>query len=120
LRKAYGLGAIAMAGGSYKVPYFTVSWPTGEFGGMGLEGSVKLGYRDELAAIADPVERKKRFDEMVARAYQAGKALNQASHFAIDDTIDPAATRWWLANLLASIRPPAPRTGKKRPCIDGW
>lgn len=120
LRKAYGLGAIAMAGGSYKVPYFTVSWPTGEFGGMGLEGSVKLGYRDELAAIADPVERKKRFDEMVARAYQAGKALNQASHFAIDDTIDPAATRWWLANLFASIRPPAPRTGKKRAFIDGW
>lgn len=120
LRKAYGLGAIAMAGGSYKVPYFTVSWPTGEFGGMGLEGSVKLGFRDELAAIADPVERKKRFDEMVARAYQAGKALNQASHFAIDDTIDPAATRWWLANLFASIRPPAPRTGKKRAFIDGW
>ncbi len=120
IRKAYGLGAIAMAGGSYKVPYFTVSWPTGEFGGMGLEGSVKLGYRDELAAIEDPEARKKRFDEMVARAYQGGKALNQASYFAIDDTIDPADTRWWLANLLASIRPPAPRTGKKRPGIDAW
>jgi acetyl/propionyl-CoA carboxylase alpha subunit/acetyl-CoA carboxylase carboxyltransferase component len=120
IRKAYGLGAIAMAGGSYKVPYFTVSWPTGEFGGMGLEGSVKLGYRDELAAIEDPEARKKRFDEMVARAYQGGKALNQAAYFAIDDTIDPADTRWWLANMLASIRPPVPRTGKKRPGIDAW
>ena len=120
IRKAYGLGAIAMAGGSYKVPYFTVSWPTGEFGGMGLEGSVKLGYRDELAAIEDPEARKKRFDEMVARAYQGGKALNQAAYFAIDDTIDPADTRWWLANLLSSIRPPVLRTGKKRPAIDAW
>src|SRR5690606_17059590 len=72
LRKAYGLGAIAMAGGSYKVPVFTVSWPTGEFGGMGLEGSVKLGYRNELAAIEDPEERKRTYEEMVAKAYDRG------------------------------------------------
>src|SRR5690606_15935481 len=72
LRKAYGLGAIAMAGGSYKVPVFTVSWPTGEFGGMGLEGSVKPGYRNELAAIEDPEERKRTYEEMVAKAYDRG------------------------------------------------
>src|SRR4029077_12767801 len=68
LRKSYGLGAIAMTGGSYQASMFAVSWPTGEFGGMGLEGSVKLGYRNELAAIADPAARKARFDEMVAAA----------------------------------------------------
>ena len=78
LRKSYGLGAIAMTGGSYQGAMFCVSWPTGEFGGMGLEGSVKLGYRNELAAIADPVERKAKFDAMVARAYANGKALAQA------------------------------------------
>jgi acetyl/propionyl-CoA carboxylase alpha subunit/acetyl-CoA carboxylase carboxyltransferase component len=120
LRKAYGLGAIAMAGGSYKVPYFTVAWPTGEFWGMGIEGSVKLGYRAELAAIADPEERRQAYDKMVARAYESSKALNNASHFGVDDTIDPADTRWWLASLLRSIRPPAPREGKKRPAIDAW
>ena len=76
LRKAYGLGAIAMAGGAYDAAVFTVSWPTGEFGPMALEGAAKLGYRNELAAISDPVERKKRFDEMVAELYQRGKALN--------------------------------------------
>ena len=65
LRKGYGLGAQAMAGGSFKAPMFTVSWPTGEFGGMGLEGAVKLGYRNELAAKEDPAERKRLFDEMV-------------------------------------------------------
>ena len=119
IRKAYGLGAIAMAGGSYKVPYFTVSWPTGEFGGMGLEGSVKLGYRKELAAIEDPEERLRVYEEMVAKAYNVGKAVNNANLFSIDDTIDPAESRWWLANLLKSIRT-QPRTGKKRPCIDAW
>ena len=119
LRKAYGLGAIAMAGGSYKVPYFTVAWPTGEFGGMGLEGSVKLGYRKELAAIQDPQERLEKYEEMVARAYNAGKAVNNANMFSIDDTIDPADSRWWLSSLLKSIRT-TPRTGKKRPCVDAW
>jgi acetyl/propionyl-CoA carboxylase alpha subunit/acetyl-CoA carboxylase carboxyltransferase component len=120
LRKAYGLGAIAMAGGSYKVPYFTVAWPTGEFGGMGLEGSVKLGYRDELAAIEDPAERLRVYEEMVARAYERGKALNNASGFGVDDAIDPADSRRWVAGLLRSIRPPPPRAGKKRPAIDAW
>jgi acetyl/propionyl-CoA carboxylase alpha subunit len=120
LRKAYGLGAIAMAGGSYKVPYFSVAWPTGEFYGMGIEGSVKLGFRDQLAAIEDPAERKQRFDEMVARAYDRAKAINNATHFGTDDTIDPAETRWWLTSLLRSIRPAPPRAGKKRPVIDAW
>ncbi len=120
LRKAYGLGAIAMAGGSYKTPFFTVAWPTGEFGGMGLEGSVKLGYRNELAAIEDPKVRKERFDEMVTAAYQRGKALNYASLFSVDDTIDPADSRRWVANLLKSVRTKMNRVGKKRPSVDAW
>ncbi len=120
LRKAYGLGAIAMAGGSYKAPYFAISWPTGEFGGMGLEGSVKLGYRDDLAAIDDPKERLARYEEMVARAYENGKALNYASLFSVDDTIDPADSRYWVAGLMKSVRPRGPREGKKRPTIDAW
>jgi acetyl-CoA carboxylase carboxyltransferase component len=120
LRKAYGLGCIAMAGGSFKSPAFTVAWPTGEFGGMGLEGAVKLGFRDQLAAVDDPAERLALYEKMVARAYERGKALRYATGFAIDDTIDPAESRYWVANLLASLRPPAPREGKKRPQIDAW
>jgi acetyl/propionyl-CoA carboxylase alpha subunit/acetyl-CoA carboxylase carboxyltransferase component len=120
LRKSYGLGAIAMTGGSYQASMFAVAWPTAEFGGMGLEGSVKLGYRNELAAIVDPAERKARFDEMVAQAYQAGKALSRVTSFGIDDVIDPADTRRWIAGALRSVPPPPPRVGKKLRWIDAW
>jgi acetyl-CoA carboxylase carboxyltransferase component len=120
LRKSYGLGAIAMTGGSYQASMFVVSWPTGEFGGMGLEGSVKLGYRGELAAIGDPQQRKAKFDELVGRAYQAGKALPQATGAALDDVIDPADTRTWIVRALESLPPAPPRTGKKLPWIDAW
>ena len=120
LRKSYGLGAIAMTGGSYQASTFAVAWPTGEFGGMGLEGSVKLGYRNELAAIADPAERRARFDEMVARAYANGKALNRATGYGIDDVIDPAETRAWVMGALRSMPPPTPRTEKKLRWIDAW
>jgi acetyl-CoA carboxylase carboxyltransferase component len=120
LRKAYGLGAQAMAGGSFRAPFLTVSWPTGEFGGMGLEGAVKLGYRNDLAAIEDPAERKAQFDEMVERMYQHGKAVNTASHFEIDDVIDPVDTRRWIVAGLRSLPPFAPREGKKRGFIDTW
>jgi acetyl-CoA carboxylase carboxyltransferase component len=120
LRKAYGLGAIAMACGSFKAPYFTVAWPTGEFGGMGLEGAVKLGYRSELAAIEDPDERKRVYEDMVRRSYERGKAVSEASAFSIDDAIDPADSRDWVASLLRSVRPSPPRATKRRPAIDAW
>jgi acetyl-CoA carboxylase carboxyltransferase component len=120
LRKSYGLGAQAMGGGSHKAPLFTVSWPTGEFGGMGLEGAVKLGFRRELEAVEDPREREELFQHMVERAYERGKALNTATHFEIDDVIDPADSRRWILNALRSAPPPVPRSGKKRPCVDTW
>ncbi len=120
LRKGYGLGAQAMAGGSFKAPFFTVSWPTGEFGGMGLEGAVKLGYRKELAAVDDSKQRKALFDQMVDRMYEHGKAVNTASHFEIDDVIDPVESRRWILAGLRSAAATAPRAGKKRPCVDTW
>jgi acetyl-CoA carboxylase carboxyltransferase component len=120
LRKSYGLGAQAMGGGSHRAPMFVISWPTGEFGGMGLEGAVKLGYRKELAAIEDPEKRKELFDHMVAQAYEHGKAINTASHFEIDDVIDPADSRFWIMRALKSAPPSQPRKSKKRPCVDTW
>src|SRR5216117_3413691 len=120
LRKGYGLGAQAMAGGSFKAPIFTVAWPTGEFGGMGLEGAVKLGYRKELAAVDDPAARQALFEEMVARMYEHGKAVSYATYFEIDDVIDPAESRKWIMTALRSVPPPPARSGKKRPCVDAW
>jgi acetyl-CoA carboxylase carboxyltransferase component len=120
LRKGYGLGAQAMAGGSFHAPLLTLSWPTGEFGGMNLEGAVRLGFRKELEAIEDPADRASAFEAMVAEAYERGKALNLASHFEIDDVIDPAETRMIIADMLRASPPPEPRSGKKRPCVDPW
>jgi acetyl-CoA carboxylase carboxyltransferase component len=120
LRKGYGLGAQAMAGGSFKAPLFLVAWPTGEFGGMGLEGAVKLGFRKELEAITDETERERVFQEMVARAYEHGKALNVATHFEFDDVIDPAESRTRIVEALRSVPPPPVREGKKRPFVDTW
>jgi len=102
LRKGYGLGAQSMAGGSFKAPACTISWPTGEFGGMGLEGAVKLGFRKELDSIGDPVAREKMFAQMVALAYERGKAINMAEHFEIDAVIDPADTRRWILTGIRS------------------
>ena len=120
LRKGYGLGAQAMAGGSFKAPLFCVAWPTGEFGGMNLEGAVRLGQRRELDAIEDPEERERTYQELVERMYQHGKALNMASHFEIDDVIDPADTRRWITTMLTSAPPPPRREGKKRPNVDTY
>ena len=99
LRKGYGLGAMAMAGGSFHAPQFTVAWPTGEIGGMGLEGAVRLGFSKELAAATDPVERQDLFDRLVGAAYHHGKALRSATTFELDDVIDPADSRAWIARL---------------------
>jgi acetyl-CoA carboxylase carboxyltransferase component len=120
LRKAYGLGAQAMMGGSSKAPLACLAWPTSEFGGMGLEGAVRLGYRHELDATADEAERQRLFDELVTRAYDVGKGISVASYFEIDDVIDPAETRRVLITLLDAAPPPSPRPGKKRPNIDTW
>ena len=120
LRKAYGLGAQAMAGGSFHAGTFAISWPTGEFGGMGLEGAVKLGYRKELEAIADPVERRATFEKMVANAYARGKALSTATYFEVDEVIDPADSRRWIATALLGAERKRDPGRKRRPNIDTW
>jgi acetyl-CoA carboxylase carboxyltransferase component len=121
LRKGYGLGAQAMAGGGFKVPQFTVAWPTSEFGAMGLEGAVRLGMRRELDAIDDPAERERVFEETVRAAYERGRGVNMAAYGEIDDVIDPADSRRWIATLFDETKTEWwQRPGKKRPHLDAW
>jgi len=119
LRRGYGLGAMAMARGGFHESFFTAAWPTGEFGGMGIEGAVKAGFKKELAAIEDPAEREKMYDAMVAQGYEKGKAINMASHMEIDAVIDPADTRKWILRGLKS-QPPKPREERFLPFVDSW
>jgi acetyl-CoA carboxylase carboxyltransferase component len=117
LRKGYGLGAQAMAGGHFHAPFFTVSWPSGEFGGMGIEGAIRLAMRKQLDAITDPTQREQAFQTMVDAAYERGKAISMASYLELDGVIDPADTRAWILRGLKSV--PPPRTDRRR-FIDTW
>ncbi len=116
LRKAYGLGAMAMAAGGLHAPLATASWPSGEFGAMGLEGAVELGFRKELEAAAPGAERDAVRERLVAAQYAKGRALNMAATLEIDAVIDPAETRRWLATILRSAKPAQP-SGR---FIDPW
>jgi acetyl-CoA carboxylase carboxyltransferase component len=104
LRKGYGLGAMAMTGGGFHETLATVAWPTGEFGGMGLEGAVRLGYRKELEALPEGPEREALFEQLLAQQYDNGSAINMAATLEIDAVIDPAATREWLVAGLEAGR----------------
>jgi acetyl-CoA carboxylase carboxyltransferase component len=121
LRKGYGLGAQAMAGGGFKAPLFTVAWPTSEFGAMGLEGAVRLGMRRELDAVEDPEERERLFEQTVAAAYERGRGINMAAYGEIDDVIDPADSRRWISLLLDEHTGCWWESdGKRRPSVDAW
>ena len=119
LRRGYGLGAMAMAKGGFHESFFTASWPTGEFGGMGLEGAVKAGFKKELAAVEDPQKRQELYEFLVAQLYERGKAINMAAYLEIDAVIDPADTRKWLMQGLKSV--PARKPGDaNHSFIDPW
>jgi acetyl-CoA carboxylase carboxyltransferase component len=117
LRKGYGLGAMGMTAGGFHSPLFTVAWPTGEFGAMGLEGAVRLGFKKELDAVPEGPERQALYDKLVARQYDNGSAMNMAATLEIDAVIDPADTRAWiLRGLQAGRLAPMPAG----PRIDTW
>ena len=117
LRKGYGLGAMAMTGGGFHETLATVAWPTGEFGGMGLEGAVRLGYRKELEAVPEGPERQALFDQLLAQQYDNGSAINMAATLEIDAVIDPATTRDWL---VAGLEAGRVESANRPLAIDTW
>ncbi len=117
LRKGYGLGAMAMTAGGFHSPLFNVAWPTGEFGAMGLEGAVRLGYKKELEAQAAGPKRDALYEQLVAQHYERGSALNMAATLEIDAVIDPAQTRHWLVRGLQAAGA-VPKGGGL--AVDAW
>lgn len=103
LRRAFGLGAQAMLGGSTLSNSICASWPAGSLGPMSVEGAVQLSMKKQLAEIKDPGERKKVADQEVERMYSGGRAINVASMAEIDTVLDPAETRDWLARVLKDV-----------------
>jgi acetyl-CoA carboxylase carboxyltransferase component len=122
VRRAFGLGAQAMAGGSLHAPAITLAWPTGELGAMGVEGAVRLALRNELEQIADEAEREQRVKDLVAAVRANSSALNAATYFELDDVIDPADTRARLVQTLEAtpVPPPDPTSGRRRTMVDAW
>jgi len=119
LRRGYGLGAMAMVKGGFHESFFTAAWPTGEFGAMGIEGAIKAGFKKELAAIEDPSQREKLYEQLVDELYKRGKAINMASYLEIDSVIDPADTRKWIIQGIKSV--PAQRPHEAgHSFIDPW
>lgn len=117
VRRGYGLGAMAMAKGGFHESVFTTAWPTGEFGGMGLEGAVKAGFKRELEAQKDPDAREALFNTLLNQLYERGKAVNMASYLEIDSVIDPVDTRKWVLKGLMSAPVKSAREAN-RPFID--
>jgi acetyl-CoA carboxylase carboxyltransferase component len=109
-----------MAAGSFKATDFTIAWPNGEFGGMNLEGAVRLGHRRELEAITDDEERAAATEALIAAAYEQGRSLRAAELFEIDTVIDPAQTRTWIRSLTRAARPARWRQGDHRSHVDPW
>ncbi len=120
VRKGYGLGVQAMCGGSGLHGMMSVAWPTAEFAAMNIEGNVKLGYRNDLAAIEDPAERLRVYQEKVDEQYEQARAVNAAVGGGLDDVIDPAETRRWIINSMKRLPPVPVREGKKYPYVDTW
>ena len=119
LRKAYGLGSMAMAGGSLHSSFFTVAWPTGEFGAMGLEGAVTLGFKKELVNANNEEEKSALYNKLLDKMYEKGKAISAASFLEFDEVIDPKDTRKWITTALQSIPQDSYRNKRNR-YIDSW
>jgi propionyl-CoA carboxylase beta chain len=97
MRKAYGGAYLAMCSRDMGAD-MVFAWPTAEIAVMGAEGAVKILYKREIAAAADPkakeAELAAEYREKFASPYEAaGKAM-------INDVIEPAQTRGILALAL--------------------
>jgi methylmalonyl-CoA carboxyltransferase large subunit len=100
LRKAYGGAYLAMCGkdlGADRV----VAWPTSEIAVMGAEGAVEVVFRKEIAAAADRGARRQELIEQYRSTFAS--PYMAAARRLVDDIIEPAETRGYVARALAAL-----------------
>jgi len=101
IRKAYGGAFLAMCAKSMGADTLC-AWPSAEIAVMGAEGAVNVLYRKEISKASDPdaekIKRLEEFRQTFANPYFA------ASHGLVDDILEPAETRGYLAATLEVLK----------------
>ncbi len=105
LRKGYGLGYFAMAGGRAFAADASLAWPTAQICAMSVEGSVDVAFRKEYEAAPDPQARRQ---EMIDEIRGRIGSMRAAEGFGVDEIIDPRDTRRILIETLAQCAPRRP------------
>ncbi len=105
LRKGYGLGYLAMAGGRSFDADACFAWPTAEICAMSVEGSVDVAYRNVYERAENPAARRQELIDAIRAEISPIKA---AEGFGIDDVIEPGETRARILEVLerAPLRRP--------------
>lgn len=106
VRKAYGLGYLAMAGGRSFDATASLAWPSAELCAMQIEGAVDVAFKNEYAQASEPLVRRA---ELISSFYDRVNPIRAGSGFGIDDVIDPADTRRIVCGVLETSAPRRPR-----------
>ncbi len=101
VRKAYGGAYLAMCSKDMAADR-TCAWPGAEIAVMGAEGAVNVLYRREIAEADDPEAARREKIEEYRRIF--ANPFEAASRGLVDDIIEPADTRGYLAAALEVLK----------------
>jgi methylmalonyl-CoA carboxyltransferase 12S subunit len=97
MRKAYGGAYLAMCCKDLDADR-VISWPTAEIAVMGAEGAVDVIFRNEIKKAEDPALRRQELITEYRDTFSTPYV--SASRLHVDDIIEPADTRRYLALAL--------------------
>lgn len=98
IRKAYGVAGSAMS--NHTRFQYRFGWPSGDWGSLPLEGGVEVAYQAELLNSADP---QKKVSEIKSRLEKVASPFRTAEKFAVENIIDPRATRKILCDFVKLV-----------------
>ena len=101
LRKAYGGAYVAMSSKDLGADC-TACWPSAEIAVMGAEGAVEIVFRREVDAAEDKDAKRRELIQRYREAFST--PFVAAGNRMVDDIIEPAETRRYLATSLETLR----------------